>query len=189
MNRIKQLPRWQQFAAITVVLFACCCAAGIVGSLFSKDDVSPTPTRQSRAIEIEPTPAPTFTDTPQPTATPPPTNTPVSAETPTPTTQLTPGPANLVIATVNKGDEYVDIRNTGGTDQDLTGWVLLSEKGDQACPLAGILQAGQTLRIWARAEDSDKEGFNCGFEDNIWNNDESDPAVLLNADGQEVDRR
>jgi endonuclease YncB( thermonuclease family) len=98
-------------------------------------------------------------------------------------------PAQVIIVAVNKQDEYVDIKNIGGADQDLTGWVLLSERGSQSCALAGILRAGQTLRIWAMAKDGARGGYNCGFGSNIWNNSQSDPAVLYNGLGQEVDRK
>lgn len=39
------------------------------------------------------------------------------------------------------------------------------------------------------AEDANQGGFNCGNGGNIWNNDESDPAVLYNAAGAEIDRQ
>lgn len=106
----------------------------------------------------------------------------------TPTTTPSPTEADVRIVAVDKKDEYVDIRNSGGQDQDLSGWVLLSEKGDQACSLSGILMGGQTLRIWAMAEDAGEGGYNCGFGSNIWNNSESDPAVLFDAAGHQVSR-
>jgi competence protein ComEC len=89
---------------------------------------------------------------------------------------------------VDKRAEYVDIHNYGDQPQDLTGWVLVSERGNQECPLAGILNPGATLRIWALAEDAHQGGYNCGFDGPIWNNQERDPAVLYNARGQEVSR-
>ena len=78
----------------------------------------------------------------------------------------------------------MDIRNSGDQAQDLSGWVLVSEKGDQRCTLGGIINPGETLRIWARAEDAGQGGYNCGFGGNIWNNSESDPAALYNAAGE-----
>jgi hypothetical protein len=94
-----------------------------------------------------------------------------------------------VIVGVDKRAEYVDLRNTGGQPQDLSGWELVSEKGDQRCSLGGTIQPGQTLRVWALASVSGQGGYNCGFGQNIWNNSESDPAVLINNAGQEVSRR
>ncbi len=90
----------------------------------------------------------------------------------------------LVITALDKSAEYADIANRSGQVIDLTDWTLRSETGMQDCPLSGILEAGQTLRIWAKTG----EGFSCGFAGNIWNNSEHDPAVLLNTSGAEVSR-
>ena len=143
----------------------------------------PTATeRPSRTPEPSPTavPQPTSlppTATPQPTAVPLPTNTPEARG------------SNVIISFVNKGDEYVDIRNDGDAAQDLSGWHLLSELGNQDCPLGGVIGPEETLRIWAEAKNEDKGGYNCGFDGPIWNNSETDPAVLYNAAGQEVSRK
>lgn len=131
-----------------------------------------------------PTAAPTNTTappSPQPTATP---AAPTQTLTPAP-----PAPARLVIIAVNKREEWVDIRNEGGQPQDLAGWVLLSEKGSQSCPLAGSIAPGATLRVWAQSSDAPNGGYNCGFGTTIWNNEDPDPAVLLDAQGREVSRR
>lgn len=93
---------------------------------------------------------------------------------------------SLTIIEVNKSAEYVDIQNRSTTPVDLTGWKLLSEKGGQSCTLGGIIQSGATLRIYAA---SGQNGFNCNFSKNIWNNSESDPAILFNAQGVQVDRK
>jgi hypothetical protein len=118
-----------------------------------------------------------------PTAPPPPTAAP--APTAEPAAAV---PGLVVITDVNKGDEYVDIQNQGG-DIDLNGWRLVSEKGNQSCTLAFMLGAGQSIRIWAMSEDAGQGGFNCGFDQNIWNNSDHDPAVLYDAQGNEVARR
>jgi hypothetical protein len=94
----------------------------------------------------------------------------------------------IVIIQVDKRAEFVVIRNDGDQSQDLGGWRLVSEKGDQSCTLGGAIAPGQTLYIWARAEDQHRGGYNCGFGSNIWNNSDPDPAVLYDAAGQEVDR-
>jgi endonuclease YncB( thermonuclease family) len=104
---------------------------------------------------------------------------------PEPNTQ---GPI-VVITELNARDEYVDIQNVGTQPQDITGWTLRSEKGEQDCKLSGIIEPGQTLRIWARQEDAGQDGFNCGYERNIWNNDETDPAVLFDTQMIEIDRQ
>jgi endonuclease/exonuclease/phosphatase family metal-dependent hydrolase len=110
----------------------------------------------------------------------------------TPTRQATPQPSptttqqrSLMIIGVNKRDEYVDVANQGSTVVDLAGWVLRSEKGHQDCPLRGTLAPGQTLRIWAM---SGQGGYSCRFGSAIWNNNDRDPAVLLEPGGSEVSR-
>jgi endonuclease YncB( thermonuclease family) len=101
----------------------------------------------------------------------------------------TPGASEsqVIIVSVDKKAEYVDIQNMGGSDVDLAGWNLVSERGRQECYLSGILMAGVTLRIWAGSVQG--EGFSCGYSKPIWNNSEPDAAVLYNAQGVEVSRK
>lgn len=94
----------------------------------------------------------------------------------------------IEITQVNKKDEYVQLTNRSDQPIDLTGWILRSDRGNQDCSLRGILQPGDQLTIWARKIDEDKGGFNCGFEDCIWSNSSSDPAVLIDNSNQIVDR-
>jgi endonuclease YncB( thermonuclease family) len=107
---------------------------------------------------------------------------------PEPTEPAQPVAGALTIIQVNDQDECVDIQNMGGEPVDLTGWHLLSERGAQDCVLGGMIQPGGVLRIWARAEDANKGGYNCGFGSNIWNNSEPDAAILYNPNGVEVSR-
>jgi len=111
-----------------------------------------------------------------------------TATTAPPTAPPAPAGAVIRIIQVDKRAEFVDIRNEGDQPQDLSGWVLLSEKGEQACALSGVIGPGETLRIWAMAADQGQAGYNCSFDNNIWNNSKSDPAVLQDAAGQQVDR-
>ncbi|MCB0209365.1 MAG: thermonuclease family protein [Anaerolineae bacterium] len=94
----------------------------------------------------------------------------------------------VVIVGVDKRAEFVDIQNNSGSAVELSGWNLLSERGSQNCTLGGSIQPGETLRVWAMAEDAGQGGFNCGFGTNIWNNSESDPAILFDSAGSEVSR-
>lgn len=182
-------------------------SVGILPTSTPTPTKTPTPTATAVPTDTPVPPTATATNTPLPTNTPPPTATPqpptaTATETPIPTNTPTPaptavptataltGPARIVITNVNKRSEYVDIQNIGGEVQDLTNWLLRSERGPQDCTLSGIvLQPGQSIRIWAMAADAGQGGFNCGFGDNIWNNDEPDAAVLFNAAGEEVYRR
>ena len=90
----------------------------------------------------------------------------------------------VIILAVDKREEWVDIKNVGDSDVDLAGWNLVSERGHQECPLSGMIKAGETLRVWSM--NAQGAGFSCGFSSPIWNNSESDPAVLYNAQGVEV---
>jgi endonuclease YncB( thermonuclease family) len=101
----------------------------------------------------------------------------------------TPGPsdAQVIILTVNKRQEYVDIQNMGTSDVNLAGWNLVSERGYQECTLSGLIRAGEILRIWAG--NAQAGGYSCGYSNAIWNNSEVDPAVLYNALSVEVSRK
>ncbi|MCB0163783.1 MAG: thermonuclease family protein, partial [Anaerolineae bacterium] len=94
----------------------------------------------------------------------------------------------VVIVGVDKRAEFVDIQNNSGATVDLSGWNLLSDRGSQNCTLGGTIQPGETLRVWAMAEDAGRGGFNCGFGTNIWNNSEKDLAILYGPGGAEISR-
>jgi hypothetical protein len=104
----------------------------------------------------------------------------------TPTVPVGSSQALIEIIAVNKEEEYVDIQNIGNQTQNLSGWYLVSERGNQTCYLSGNIGPGEVLRIWAGSSNSG--GFSCGFGTYIWNNSESDPAVLYNAQGTQVSR-
>jgi micrococcal nuclease len=146
---------------------------------------TPTPVPVPTATPIPPTTTPAPTQPPQLTPTQPP---PEPTQLPQPTEPPVQTGANIRIIAVDKRAEYVDIRNDGDQVQDLGGWRLVSVRGNQTCGLGGALGPGETLRIWAMAEDSGQGGYNCGFGTNIWNNSESDPAELYDAAGQLIDR-
>jgi hypothetical protein len=90
-----------------------------------------------------------------------------------------------VIIAVNKVEEYAEIRNFSQSPVNLRGWRLVSEAGNQSCNLRGTLDPGEVLRIWARRGNP---GLNCRFPDEIWRDNAPDPAVLYNAQGEEVSR-
>ncbi len=100
-----------------------------------------------------------------------------------------PAASSLRITFVDKQAEFVDIRNDGGAAQDLGGWRLVSERGGETCPLSGSIGAGQTLRVWMLDDDADKPGYHCNSSARgVFSNSDPDPAVLYNAQGQEVSR-
>ncbi|HSL46921.1 MAG TPA: lamin tail domain-containing protein [Anaerolineales bacterium] len=121
--------------------------------------------------------APTATVTPVPTDTAIPTQEPPTAT----ATSVTP----VMIISVDKAAEYVEIQNNTQAAINLRGWRLVSETGNQSCPLRGTLEPDEVLRIWARRGNP---GFDCQFNDYVWRNDVPDPAVLYNPEGEEVSR-
>jgi Lamin Tail Domain len=199
----------------SLVLLASCCLCSLSISLFSSglrnSPITPGPNvLPSVGIAATPTalfnfdfatftPFPTLPpSTALPTLTPLPTETPTSTQTvptatgtPLPTMTATQPPATVPITgsvrivTMDKAMEYVELQNVGNAPVDLTGWKLVSETGSQSCTLRGVLQPNEVLRVWARKGDP---GLSCGFSFNIWNDSQADPAVLYNAQGEEVSR-
>jgi hypothetical protein len=113
--------------------------------------------------------------------------TPLPTVTPTripPTATATSIPSVTIIH-VNKTEEYVEIRNRTNAAVNLRGWRLISEVGNQSCALRGTLDPDEVLRIWARRG---QPGFDCRLGSNIWDDNSPDPAVLYNAQGEEVSR-
>lgn len=147
----------------------------------------PTFTTFLTSTPFAPTAFPTFT--PSPTGTNTPTRTvPPATETPLPTATITPTPTRVspvAIINVDKVAEYAEIQNFTQTEINLRGWRLVSENGGETCGLRGTLEPGQVLRIWVRRGDP---GFDCRLGREIWLDNEADPAVLYDADGEEVSR-
>jgi len=153
------------------------------------------PTATAIPIANTPAPIPLPTDPPIVIVS---TDTPTAAEIPTSLPEETTVPdaerglaapidtgSTIQIIDVNKRDEYVDIQNQGSASIDLSGWRLVSEKGNQECALGGTIQATETLRVWSQSGDG---GYSCQFGTTIWNNSDSDPAVLYDPSGNEVSR-
>lgn len=137
---------------------------------------TPAPTGSPTSTSIAPTATASQTPLPTLTATsPPPTNPPA-----TPTRA-----GSVQIITVNKAEEYVEIQNSTSAPVNLRGWRLVSELGNQSCALRGTLEPNEILRIWARRGNP---GFDCRFSNDIWNDNRVDPAVLYNAQGEEMSR-
>lgn len=142
---------------------------------------TPTITPQPTAVLIVPpgVTAPTPTITPSPSPTPTPLGNPTPTATPIPPTPL------VRLIALDRGNEWVILYNDGTGTQDLTGWVLVSEAGDQRCPLSGKLAPRESLRVWSQVG---PDGLSCGFAEPIWENSGPDAAILLDAYGDEVSR-
>src|SRR5215208_6391955 len=202
----------------SVLLLIVCCLCSILVSLarprsspntfpspipFPSQGIGATPTALFDFGTVTFAPFPTFpSSTPLPSLTASVTGVPTSTpEIPTATgttvplptitsSQPPPSPTVVVvgsvkIAAVDKAKEFVDIQNGSNVAVDLSGWELVSETGNQSCTLRGLLQPNETVRVWSGKGDA---GLNCEFPFNIWNDNQSDPAVLYNAQGQEISR-
>jgi hypothetical protein len=91
----------------------------------------------------------------------------------------------VTIIHVDKIEEFVEIHNQTNAAVNLRGWRLVSVVGGQSCALRGTLQPDAILRIWSRRG---QPGFDCRLGSDIWNDNVLDPAVLYNAQGEEVSR-
>ncbi|HEY3475038.1 MAG TPA: lamin tail domain-containing protein [Anaerolineales bacterium] len=165
--------------------------------------VTPTPLFSFDFPTFTPFPTLTaFVPTPFPTLTPEPTGTPTATQiiptatvTLVPTDTVTPtnvpptatatSASSVVIVNVDKVEEYAEIQNLTQVPVDLRGWRLVSERGNESCELSGILAPDEILRIWSRRGEP---GFDCRLGRRIWRDNEADPAVLYNPQGEEVSR-
>ena len=87
---------------------------------------------------------------------------------------------DVVISGVNKVSEIVTITNTGTVDVDMTGWVLVSVKGDQRYTFpAYTLKAGMSVTVASGGASGDLIWTSA----NIWNNSDYDPAELYDSQG------
>jgi len=196
-----------------LLLLAFCCLCSVLVSLLpARNSPNPTPSPNafpSEGVVATPTalfdfdfptvtPFPTLPpSTALPTLTPLPTGSPTATQlvptatgTALPTVTLPPpatatSSGSLSIVAVNKPVEYVDIQNLNNAPVDLRGWKLVSETGNQSCTLRGTMQPNEILRVWS---DTGDPGFSCRFSFNIWNDNEADPAVLYDPQGEEVSR-
>jgi len=120
------------------------------------------------------------------------TNTPTPTMTPSATP--VPQPAAVVIVNVfydgagaNEPDEYVEIRNDGGTAAQLFNWTLSDESAHVFSFPDFNLQPGQTCRIYTNENHPEWCGFSYGSGAAIWNNG-GDCATLRDGNGQLVDQ-
>ena len=156
-------------------------------ALFGFSTLTPFPTLTFFAPTAFPTLTPSPTGSPTPTRfAPTGTATSVPSATASPVPTATPTNVRSVeIIAVDKPAEYVEIQNFSPAPVNLRGWRLVSETGNQSCNLRGTLDPNEVLRIWARRGNP---GFDCRFPNDIWRDNAADPAVLYNAQGEEVSR-
>jgi len=140
---------------------------------FNKNGSTPTSVPSTTAPSSSPTPtAPVATIPPAPTTTPPISSSPVS------------------IASIDLAGEVVTLVNNSGSAVDLTGWKLVSEKGNQtySFPSGTTITSGGTLKVLSCSKAVASTGALVWTKSNIWNND-GDPGALYNAQGQVVSQK
>lgn len=87
------------------------------------------------------------------------------------------------ISNVDKSNEIVTIINTGSSDVNLSGWVLVSVTGNQRYTFPSyMLKAGASVTVASGKASGDLK-WTSSY---IWNNDSSDPAQLYDAQGNLV---
>ena len=118
-----------------------------------------------------------------------PTTTPPSTP-PTPAVQIPASSGSVSIASINLAGEVVTVVNNGSSSVDLTGWKLVSEKGNQtySFPSGTTIPAGGTLKVLSGSKAVASSGALVWTKSNMWNND-GDPGALYNAQGQVVSQK
>lgn len=92
---------------------------------------------------------------------------------------------NISIIDINLRDEVVIIKNSSPQDVNMTGWTLISAKGNQIYhfPEDYVLKSGAIVRIWSgKNARNNPPGDLFWTNDYIWNND-GDTGILKDADG------
>ncbi len=92
----------------------------------------------------------------------------------------------------NEPDEYVEIANLGNAPQDMTGWMLVSERrgNDRGqifyFPRGFILQPGQHCRVYTNEYHPEYCGLSFNHRGAVWNNSKPDAALLVDNHGNVV---
>lgn len=105
-------------------------------------------------------------------------------------TTAPPTTATVVITEVDLIGERVVIANRGQVNVDVSGWVLVSEHGNQrfTFPSGTVIPAGSSIAVVSGPGATAGTGRLVWTRSHIWNND-GDPAVLLDSMGREISRR
>jgi len=97
--------------------------------------------------------------------------------------------SGVVIVSVDLAGEVVTITNRSTQSVDVSGWVLVSEVGNQrfTFPSGTVIATNSSITVVSGTNASAGAGRLLWTRSHIWNND-GDPAVLLDAGGREVSR-
>jgi len=96
----------------------------------------------------------------------------------------------VVIASVDLAGEVVRVENRSANNIDISGWILVSERGNQrfTFPVGTVIAAGKSIAVVSGSNAVIGTDRLLWTRSSVWNND-GDPAVLLDAEGKEVSRR
>ncbi|GIW14152.1 MAG: hypothetical protein KatS3mg063_0005 [Tepidiforma sp.] len=127
--------------------------------------------------------------TPTPTAAGTPTATPTRSATPTPPATPTPGgncaAATARIVSLNKAAEVVVIEGSG----DLTGWRLVSERGNQQFAFPNGFVLSGRVEVWSGVPQFPNTATRLWWSSEpLWNNSQDDDALLYDCTGRLVQR-
>ena len=86
---------------------------------------------------------------------------------------------SVEIIDIDRGSEIVTIKNNGSDPVDLSGWKLVSQKGDQSFnfPAGTAIAPGETLKITSGPNAQAGSNSLVWTNKNIWNN-QGDPGIL-----------
>ena len=92
------------------------------------------------------------------------------------------------VVKTSESDEYVEIRNSGGTAGSQAGWTLVDGADGRPTFVFPdvVLSAGKTIRVYTDEVHPEYGGFSFGHGSAIWNNSDPDRADLRNPDGDLV---
>jgi len=94
------------------------------------------------------------------------------------------------IASVDLAGEVVRVENKSANNIDISGWILVSERGNQrfTFPVSTVIAAGRSITVVSGSNAVIGTDRLLWTRSSVWNND-GDPAVLLDAEGRKVSRR
>lgn len=95
---------------------------------------------------------------------------------------------HVVITVLDYFGEVVQLQNSGSVDVEMTGWKLVSTKGNQTFyfPEGFVLKAGASIQVISGKDAADGEGKLKWTTANVHNNDGDDPVELYNAGNVKV---
>jgi len=94
----------------------------------------------------------------------------------------------VMIAELDKKAEYILIKNSGSDSVDITGWRIVSVKGNQSFTFPEFtLNPDSTVKVGDSERNSDVD-FHWLDGQGTWHNTKSDPAELYDNKGELVDR-